>query len=157
LNVPMLDDENTPSALIVPPLAAHETGISAASRLDVRARPLNCTRWPAPIVTDRGRVRRATELSSELGDPPSGEVRSPAHARTSARVASITKCRRIASLRASLNVYVIAYDLSDSPFGGAQPCPTIPRHSEGPARGTAAAMALRQRGFLTHRAEQLAT
>jgi hypothetical protein len=72
-------------------------------------------------VTEVGTIR--SRLGGELEARESGAVESSAQAKSSPRMASMGKFRETASLRASLNVYVIAAGLSDYPNRGTQPFP----------------------------------
>src|ERR671925_574800 len=53
--------------------------------------------------------------SGTLGGETSGEVESPVHPATSRKTGSMTKSRETASLRASLNVYVICLPFHCAP------------------------------------------
>src|SRR5690349_13176295 len=78
LKVPTMGDENTPSALMLPPLAPQTTGIEIKSPRRFRDRPRKRTRWWVSMVTERGETFREIGWSEALPDgSASGAVVSP--------------------------------------------------------------------------------
>src|SRR5215211_413076 len=116
---------------MVPPVACHVMATAWRPRLSegwvrsgVRVCPRNRTCCPVSIVTNRGETCSAMGMSEEPVDVASGAVASPAQA--ASRVATRAMFCETASLRDSLNVYVIGEGLSVLPCGGTQPSPSHP-------------------------------
>src|SRR5918994_2018380 len=120
--VPSSADENRPSGRMVPPVALQVTGAETLSPASLRPRARNRISWLVStvtllglILTVLGTASRGRQSPSGRVLVPSGAVASPPHAAKRRMAGSMLNLRETASLRASLNVYVIFLSFHCSP------------------------------------------